>query len=78
MQGLRVALDATPLFGARTGVAAFTLGVLTELGSRPDVDTSAYGLTWRGRGSLPQELPPGVRAVGGLMAARPLRAAWRR
>jgi len=78
VQRLRVAVDATPLFGPRTGVAAFTLGALQALAARPDLDLSAYGLTWRGRGRLPEHLPPGVSPVRGLMAAQPLRQLWRR
>src|SRR5437763_3540051 len=75
---LRVAVDATPLYGARTGVGAFTAGILAALAARPDVDASAYAVTWRGRGRLAQLLPAGVRAAGGPpLAARPLRWAWR-
>jgi glycosyltransferase involved in cell wall biosynthesis len=59
-------------------VAAFTLGILEALGARADLDVSAFGLTWRGRGELHQHLPAGVRSVDRPMAARPLRAMWRR
>ena len=78
MDGLRVALDATPLFGARTGVAMFTSGVLGALAVRSDVDPSAYAVTWRGRGRLREMLPPDVDVARGPMAARPLRWAWTR
>lgn len=75
---LRIALDATALLGARTGVAAFTLGLLGALAGRPDAQVRAYGLTWRGRGRLPVEVPAGVASVRRPMPARPLRALWLR
>ncbi len=76
--GVRVALDATPLFGNKTGVAMFTFGVLEALVRRPDVDPVAYAVTWRGRGELGQLAPPGVALARSPMAARPLRWAWKR
>src|SRR3954452_15081883 len=50
---LRVAVDATPLVGSRTGVGAFVAGMLPALARRSDVDLLAYGLTWQGRSELP-------------------------
>ncbi len=75
---LRVAYDATPLFGPRTGVGVYTYEVLARLGGHPDLDVRAYAATWRGRGRLGELVPPGVTAVGRPMAARPLREAWTR
>jgi glycosyltransferase involved in cell wall biosynthesis len=75
---LRVALDATPLFGARTGVAMFASGVLGALAARTDVEPSAYAVTWRGRGRLSEMVPNGIDVARGPMAARPLRWAWKR
>jgi glycosyltransferase involved in cell wall biosynthesis len=75
---VRVALDATPLFGARTGVAMFTSGVLGALAARSDVDPSVYAVTWRGRGRLHEMVPDDIVVAGGPMAARPLRWAWTR
>src|SRR5437588_12441607 len=75
---LRVALDATPLFGARTGVAMFTSGVLGALATRGDVEPSVYAVTWRGRGEVGQLVPQGVGVARSPMAARPLRWAWQR
>jgi glycosyltransferase involved in cell wall biosynthesis len=71
-----VAVDATPLFGSRTGVGRFTAAILAGLGTRPDVALRAFAATWRGRGQLDELLPPGVQALHRPMAARPLRAAW--
>jgi glycosyltransferase involved in cell wall biosynthesis len=75
---LRVALDATALFGPRTGVGVFTAEVLARAGD-DFVEMAAFAVTWRGRGDLASALPPGVRRVGRMpMAARPLRALWSR
>jgi glycosyltransferase involved in cell wall biosynthesis len=76
--GLRLAIDATPLLGARTGVGAFVAGLLDELARRPEMDVTAYGLTWRGRQGLGPVVPPGVSLCWRPMAARPLRWAWTR
>jgi glycosyltransferase involved in cell wall biosynthesis len=73
-----VAVDATPLLGARTGIGRFTAAVLEGLGRRPEaVAPRAYAATWRGRERWAEQLPPGVAAVTRPMPARPLRAAWR-
>jgi glycosyltransferase involved in cell wall biosynthesis len=74
---VRCALDATPLLGQRTGVAAFVSGVLTELAGRPDIDVAAYALSWRGRSLLREVLPPGVDS-GWSVPAAPLLRLWRR
>ncbi len=75
---LRVAYDATPLFGPRTGVGVYAYEVLARLGAHPDLDVRAYAATWRGRGRLAGLVPAGVTAMGRPMAARPLREAWSR
>ena len=77
-QALRVALDATPLIGARTGVGAFTLHAIEALTADRQLDLCAFALTWRGRRQLHELLPRGVRPVRRPMAARPLRMAWLR
>jgi glycosyltransferase involved in cell wall biosynthesis len=75
---MRLAVDATALLGARTGVGVVTNELLARLGREPDLDVVAYAVTWRGRGELDALLPDGVRAGHRPMAARPLRAAWSR
>ncbi|HEV2767979.1 MAG TPA: glycosyltransferase family 1 protein [Acidimicrobiales bacterium] len=75
---LRAAVDATPLLGARTGIGAFTAALLEHLADRPEVEVTAYGLTWRGRQYLAGAVPAGVRTSRRPMAARPLRMAWQR
>jgi glycosyltransferase involved in cell wall biosynthesis len=72
-----VALDATPLLGARTGVAEFCLGALGALVDLGDLDVSAFAISWRRRHRLPPVVPPGVRVASRAMPARPLHLAWR-
>lgn len=75
---LRLAVDATPLLGPRTGVGMFTAELLTHLAADPALTITAWAASWRGRDTLGDELPEGVRAVTRPMAARPLRQAWAR
>lgn len=79
MPAPRVAVDATSLYGARTGVGRFTAEVLAHAGGRTDVQVAAYAITWRGGRDLDQLLPPGVGAAPGRrLPARPLRLLWQR
>ena len=73
---LRVAMDATPLLGARTGVGVVVHGLLGELATRDDVTLRAYALTWRGRGALPDVVPGGLRVVRAAMPAAALTRVW--
>jgi glycosyltransferase involved in cell wall biosynthesis len=75
---VRLALDATSLLGNRTGVGSFTGALVERFATRDDLDLTLFGVTWRGRDGLRAAAPPGVAVVGRPMAARPLRAAWRR
>lgn len=75
---LRVALDATPLLGARTGVGVFTAGLLDALAERDDVEAAGYALSWRAWRSLAAALPRGVRHIRRSMPPQPLRGCWRR
>lgn len=78
---LAVALDATPLLGARTGVGEFCAGALAGLaatGREAELDVSAFAVTWRRRHRLPPLVPAGVRVAQRAMPARPLHTAWRR
>lgn len=78
MNALRVAVDATPLLGARTGVGAFVAGALPELARDPGLDLSAYALSLRARRSLDASLPAGVGALRRPMPAGLLLGAWSR
>jgi len=76
---VRVAIDATPLLGSRTGVATFTGGLLRALGASRAVEVDAFALSLRGHRGLARVLPDGVRAAAGLpMPAGALTRAWRR
>jgi glycosyltransferase involved in cell wall biosynthesis len=78
-EDLRVALDATPLLGTRTGVGRFCAGALAALGALSvdgGLEVSAFAVTWRRRHRLPALLPDGVEARQRAMPARPLHAAW--
>lgn len=75
---VRVAVDATPLLGSRTGVATFTLGLLRALPAT-GVETWAYALSLRaGRAALGEKLPAGVGLVDlrAPMPAGALTRAW--
>jgi glycosyltransferase involved in cell wall biosynthesis len=76
MPRLRVALDATPLIGDGTGVATFTRGAIGALAARDDVDVTAWGLTFRGRGALASAVPSGVRVTDRPMPAAVLERLW--
>lgn len=78
MTPLRAALDATSLYGDRTGVGRFTASLLDELAQWNDLDLIGFAVTWRGHEDLRSLLPDGVEAARGKMAAAPLRALWRR
>lgn len=75
---MRIAVDATPLIGAGTGVATFTRGAVNALAARPDVDLIAYGLTLRGRDELAAVVPAGVDVVRRPMPAGALGRLWSR
>ncbi|HEY6425691.1 MAG TPA: glycosyltransferase family 1 protein [Acidimicrobiales bacterium] len=75
---LRVAVDATPLLGYPTGIAAFCRGALGALAVRPGLSVSAYAVSWRRRRGIDARLPPGVAAHQRPMPARPLHALWAR
>ena len=76
---LRLAIDATPLLGPRTGVGMFTgRAARPPRRATPTLAITAWAASWRGRDALAAELPAGVRAVTRPMAARPLRQAWAR
>ncbi len=74
---LRVALDATPLLGVRTGVGAFCVGALGGLSRRADLDLAAFAVSWRRRHGIVGQVPDGVRVVERAMPARPVHLAWR-
>ena len=77
---MRLAFDATPLVGSRTGVATFAAGLLRALADRQaaaGLDMTAYALSLRGRSSLAAAVPAGVRAATRPMPAAALLRLWR-
>jgi len=75
---LRVAFDATSLLGARTGVGEVTAHLLEHLGTRDELDISAYAVTWRGREELERALPANITAATRPFPARATRVLWPR
>lgn len=75
---MRIALDSTPLYGARTGIGVFCVELLDGLAGAPGVEPVAFAVTLRGHGRLDGFVPPGVHAASRPMAARPLRRMWTR
>ena len=73
---LKVALDATPLLGVRTGVGSFCAGALGALAVRAELEVTAFAVSWRRRRELLPLLPRGVGSLQRAMPARPLHLAW--
>jgi glycosyltransferase involved in cell wall biosynthesis len=75
---LRVAVDATPLLGVRTGIGQVTARLIQELSTIEGLEVMAYALTWRGRKHLTRELPGGVASKTRPVPARLTRFLWPR
>ena len=75
---LRVAIDATPMLGARTGVGTFVAGALPALAADDKLAITAYGLTWQGRRKLAELLPPAIALASAPMVAGALLRLWAR
>jgi glycosyltransferase involved in cell wall biosynthesis len=75
---LRVALDATPSLGVRTGVGTVSRGLIAHLAARDDLAVTAFAITWRGRKRLPDLLPASVRPATRPVPARLTSALWPR
>jgi glycosyltransferase involved in cell wall biosynthesis len=80
---MKVALDATPLLGPRTGVGHYVAGLaegLVELPGPEPEEVALVPFTWRGTGDLPRVAPAGPRVRHGRrrVPARLLQAAWAR
>jgi glycosyltransferase involved in cell wall biosynthesis len=80
---MKVALDATPLLGPRTGVGHYVAGLAEGLAELPGPEPEEVALvpfSWRGTGDLPRVAPAGPRLRHGRrrVPARLLQAAWAR
>jgi glycosyltransferase involved in cell wall biosynthesis len=78
---MRVALDATPLLGVRTGVGQYVSGLVAGLAELDEPEELVLvPFSWRGTRDLPAAAPAGPRVRCGRrrVPARLLRAAWAR
>jgi glycosyltransferase involved in cell wall biosynthesis len=75
---LTVAIDATPLLGAPTGIGVAVRGLVAELARRPDLDLVGYGFTATGWARLRSSLPARVRPSRAPMPAAALLRTWAR
>jgi glycosyltransferase involved in cell wall biosynthesis len=75
---VRVALDATPLLGKRTGIGQYVAHLAHALAARTDVDVVLTAFSWRGRLRDTPDIPPGADIRSRRAPARLLRAAWTR
>jgi len=75
---LRVAVDANPLIGERTGIGHVTARLLEGLAARSDVDVVGYAITRTGRRDLAGLLPVGVRPATSWVPARTVHPLWAR
>jgi glycosyltransferase involved in cell wall biosynthesis len=76
--GMRVGIDATSLFGSRTGIGHVTAEIIGTLVQRGDVDVTAFAVTWRGRSGLRDQVPAGVDVRTRPVPARLARQLWAR
>ncbi len=74
--GLRLAVDAHPLLGQRSGVGRYLDGVLAGLSSLPGAPEPVLTL-FSGRARVPEPVPPGSRPARRAVPARVLKGLWR-
>ncbi|MCL6538765.1 MAG: glycosyltransferase family 4 protein [Acidothermus sp.] len=75
---MKVALDATPLLGTRTGVGRYVAHITEALSEIDAVDLTLTAFTWRGRLRRTPEIPRGARIRSPRVPARLVRAMWTR
>jgi glycosyltransferase involved in cell wall biosynthesis len=75
---LRVAVDATSLLGAPTGVGTFTSCLLSSLEADRTLEVSSFAISWRTRHELGSKVPEGISTKQRAMPARPLTMLWSR
>lgn len=74
---LKVAIDATPLLGPRTGIGVATEAILKRLASDDSLEMTGFVVSFRGRHALPGVLPAGVRNLALPYPARLARTLWK-
>jgi glycosyltransferase involved in cell wall biosynthesis len=75
---LRVAVDANPLIGERTGVGHVTARLFEGLATRADIELTGYAITRTGRRDLSGSLPAGARPATSWIPARVVHRLWTR
>jgi glycosyltransferase involved in cell wall biosynthesis len=75
---LRIAVDAMPLIGERTGIGHVTSQLLSGLVARNDVSAVGYAVSRTGHRALRGRLPAGARAATRWMPARLAMTMWQR
>ncbi len=75
---LRVAVDANPLIGERTGIGHVTARLLEGLALRDDVEVTGYAVTRTGRRDLAGLLPSGILPATSWVPARIVHPLWTR
>ena len=76
---MRIAYDATPLLGPRTGIGWYTADLVDAVArAAPDDELLLLPVTWRRARLVPRPAHPNVRVLHRFAPARPLRALWRR
>jgi glycosyltransferase involved in cell wall biosynthesis len=73
---VRVALDATPLLGTRTGIGHYVAQLTAALAQQPDIDVVLTAFTWRGQRQLRDVEAAGLTVHSRRAPARLLRIAW--
>jgi glycosyltransferase involved in cell wall biosynthesis len=73
---VRIAIDGTPLLGARTGVATMVESLVTGMETRDDTEVVAYALS--GRMGLVGAVPPGVETARSRLPAKFAWWCWER
>lgn len=75
---LRVAVDAGPLLGERTGIGHVTARLIEGLAARPDVEVTGYAIRRTAARDLAAVLPVGVAPAASWLPARIVHPLWAR
>lgn len=75
---MRVGIDATSLFGSRTGIGHVTAEIIDTFTRRDDLDVTVFAVTWRGRRELRDHVPMSADVRTRPVPARLARQLWAR
>ncbi|MEM8922552.1 MAG: glycosyltransferase family 1 protein [Actinomycetota bacterium] len=73
---LRVAVEATSVLGARTGIGAMTAALLERFGRDRSLAVTGVVVSWRGRSAAAAAMPPGVGHRSLVFPARLAHRLW--